>query len=185
MRRSARAARAEFAGLRYCWPLNGLTDYAARSPFVRKSAGGRALTDHLRARAPEYNERFWLCPDEEGENDEADEVVDARAVRRSRALSLPKPPALLDLLSCKRRPTIGLQSGCQDCRIDGKSRGMVLTAHRTAPKDREILVHAFPLDVGICNGARPLSAFDGTCVSSDNLILVTAAERAMTLAFAP
>ncbi|HEX3854108.1 MAG TPA: DNA translocase FtsK 4TM domain-containing protein, partial [Polyangiaceae bacterium] len=59
--------------------MNGANDtQRVQCPFVSEEEVS-LLTDHLRAQgSPEYNEAILLCPDEEGADEEADEVIDPR-----------------------------------------------------------------------------------------------------------
>jgi len=117
--------------------LNGSTDtQRVQCPFVSEEEVS-ALTDHLRAQgSPEYNEAILLCPDEEGENDEADEVVDARFDEAVRIVAETQRCSTSWL---QRKMTIGYNRAAKIVELMEK-RGMV--GPPNGAKDREILVHA-------------------------------------------
>lgn len=117
--------------------LNGSTDtQRVQCPFVSEEEVS-ALTDHLRAQgSPEYNESILLCPDEEGEDDEADEVVDARFDEAVRIVAETQRCSTSWL---QRKMTIGYNRAAKIVEMMEK-RGMV--GPPNGAKDREILVHA-------------------------------------------
>jgi len=117
--------------------LNGANDtQRVQCPFVSEEEVG-ALTDHLRAQgSPEYNEAILLCPDEEGENDEADEVVDPRFDEAVRIVAETQRCSTSWL---QRKMTIGYNRAAKIVEMMEK-RGMV--GPPNGAKDREILVHA-------------------------------------------
>jgi len=117
--------------------LNGANDtQRVQCPFVSEEEVG-ALTDHLRAQGtPEYNEAILLCPDEEGENEEADEVVDPRFDEAVRIVAETQRCSTSWL---QRKMTIGYNRAAKIVEMMEK-RGMV--GPPNGAKDREILVHA-------------------------------------------
>ncbi|HET7545627.1 MAG TPA: DNA translocase FtsK 4TM domain-containing protein [Polyangiaceae bacterium] len=117
--------------------LNGANDtQRVQCPFVSEEEVG-ALTDHLRAQgSPEYNEAILLCPDEEGENDEADEVVDPRFDEAVRIVAETQRCSTSWL---QRKMTVGYNRAAKIVEMMEK-RGMV--GPPNGAKDREILVHA-------------------------------------------
>ena len=117
--------------------LNGANDtQRVQCPFVSEEEVG-ALTDHLRTQGtPEYNEAILLCPDEEGADEEADEVVDARFDEAVRIVAETQRCSTSWL---QRKMTIGYNRAAKIVELMEK-RGMV--GPPNGAKDREILVHA-------------------------------------------
>jgi len=117
--------------------LNGANDtQRVQCPFVSEEEVG-ALTDHLRTQgSPEYNESILLCPDEDGENDEADEVVDPRFDEAVRIVAETQRCSTSWL---QRKMTVGYNRAAKIVEMMEK-RGMV--GPPNGAKDREILVHA-------------------------------------------
>jgi len=117
--------------------LNGANDtQRVQCPFVSEEEVS-ALTDHLRAQgSPEYNEAILLCPDEDGENDEADEVVDPRFDEAVRIVAETQRCSTSWL---QRKMTVGYNRAAKIVEMMEK-RGMV--GPPNGAKDREILVHA-------------------------------------------
>ncbi len=117
--------------------LNGANDtQRVQCPFVSEEEVS-ALTDHLRTQGtPEYNEAILLCPDEEGADEEADEVVDARFDEAVRIVAETQRCSTSWL---QRKMTIGYNRAAKIVELMEK-RGMV--GPPNGAKDREILVHA-------------------------------------------
>lgn len=116
--------------------MNGANDtQRVQCPFVSEEEVS-ALTDHLRAQgAPEYNEAILLCPDEEGDAEEAEEAADARFDEAVRIVA--------DTQRCstswlQRKMTIGYNRAAKIVEMMEK-RGMV--GPPNGAKDREILIH--------------------------------------------
>jgi S-DNA-T family DNA segregation ATPase FtsK/SpoIIIE len=116
--------------------LNGANDtQRVQCPFVSEEEVS-ALTDHLRTQgSPEYNEAILLCPDEEGENDEADEVIDPRFDEAVRIVAETQRCSTSWL---QRKMTVGYNRAAKIVEMMEK-RGMV--GPPNGAKDREILVH--------------------------------------------
>jgi S-DNA-T family DNA segregation ATPase FtsK/SpoIIIE len=116
--------------------LNGANDtQRVQCPFVSEEEVG-ALTDHLRTQGtPEYNEAILLCPDEEGADEEADEVIDARFDEAVRIVAETQRCSTSWL---QRKMTIGYNRAAKIVELMEK-RGMV--GPPNGAKDREILVH--------------------------------------------
>ncbi|MET0795434.1 MAG: DNA translocase FtsK 4TM domain-containing protein, partial [Polyangiaceae bacterium] len=116
--------------------LNGANDtQRVQCPFVSEEEVS-ALTDHLRTQGtPEYNEAILLCPDEEGADEEADEVVDARFDEAVRIVAETQRCSTSWL---QRKMTIGYNRAAKIVELMEK-RGMV--GPPNGAKDREILVH--------------------------------------------
>ncbi len=117
--------------------MNGANDtQRVQCPFVSEEEVS-ALTDHLRTQGtPEYNEAILLCPDEEGADEEADEVVDARFDEAVRIVAETQRCSTSWL---QRKMTIGYNRAAKIVELMEK-RGMV--GPPNGAKDREILVHA-------------------------------------------
>ncbi|HEY3255279.1 MAG TPA: DNA translocase FtsK 4TM domain-containing protein [Polyangiaceae bacterium] len=117
--------------------LNGANDtQRVQCPFVSEEEVS-LLTDHLRAQgSPEYNEAILLCPDEEGENEEADEVIDPRFDEAVRIVAETQRCSTSWL---QRKMTVGYNRAAKIVEMMEK-RGMV--GPPNGAKDREILVHA-------------------------------------------
>ena len=116
--------------------LNGANDtQRVQCPFVSEEEVS-ALTDHLRTQgSPEYNEAILLCPDEEGENEEADEVIDPRFDEAVRIVAETQRCSTSWL---QRKMTVGYNRAAKIVEMMEK-RGMV--GPPNGAKDREILVH--------------------------------------------
>ena len=117
--------------------MNGANDtQRVQCPFVSEEEVS-ALTDHLRAQgSPEYNDAILLCPEEEGEEQEAEEAADARFDEAVRIVA--------DTQRCstswlQRKMTIGYNRAAKIVEMMEK-RGMV--GPPNGAKDREILIHA-------------------------------------------
>jgi DNA segregation ATPase FtsK/SpoIIIE, S-DNA-T family len=117
--------------------LNGANDtQRVQCPFVSEEEVS-ALTDHLRTQGtPEYNEAILLCPDDEGADEEADEVIDARFDEAVRIVAETQRCSTSWL---QRKMTIGYNRAAKIVELMEK-RGMV--GPPNGAKDREILVHA-------------------------------------------
>ena len=117
--------------------LNGANDtQRVQCPFVSEEEVS-ALTDHLRAQgSPEYNEAILLCPDEEGADEEADEVIDPRFDEAVRIVAETQRCSTSWL---QRKMTVGYNRAAKIVEMMEK-RGMV--GPPNGAKDREILVHA-------------------------------------------
>jgi len=117
--------------------LNGANDtQRVQCPFVSEEEVS-ALTDHLRAQgSPEYNEAILLCPDEDEENEEADEVIDPRFDEAVRIVAETQRCSTSWL---QRKMTVGYNRAAKIVEMMEK-RGMV--GPPNGAKDREILVHA-------------------------------------------
>jgi len=116
--------------------LNGANDtQRVQCPFVSEEEVS-ALTDHLRTQgSPEYNEAILLCPDEDEENDEADEVIDPRFDEAVRIVAETQRCSTSWL---QRKMTVGYNRAAKIVEMMEK-RGMV--GPPNGAKDREILVH--------------------------------------------
>ena len=116
--------------------LNGANDtQRVQCPFVSEEEVS-LLTDHLRAQgSPEYNEAILLCPDEDGENEEADEVIDPRFDEAVRIVAETQRCSTSWL---QRKMTVGYNRAAKIVEMMEK-RGMV--GPPNGAKDREILVH--------------------------------------------
>jgi len=117
--------------------LNGANDtQRVQCPFVSEEEVS-LLTDHLRAQgSPEYNEAILLCPDEDEENEEADEVIDPRFDEAVRIVAETQRCSTSWL---QRKMTVGYNRAAKIVEMMEK-RGMV--GPPNGAKDREILVHA-------------------------------------------
>ncbi|MEO7034572.1 MAG: DNA translocase FtsK 4TM domain-containing protein [Polyangiaceae bacterium] len=117
--------------------LNGANDtQRVQCPFVSEEEVS-ALTDHLRAQgSPEYNEAILLCPDEDGADEEADEVIDPRFDEAVRIVAETQRCSTSWL---QRKMTVGYNRAAKIVEMMEK-RGMV--GPPNGAKDREILVHA-------------------------------------------
>jgi len=117
--------------------LNGANDtQRVQCPFVSEEEVS-LLTDHLRAQgSPEYNEAILLCPDEDGEDEEADEVIDPRFDEAVRIVAETQRCSTSWL---QRKMTVGYNRAAKIVEMMEK-RGMV--GPPNGAKDREILVHA-------------------------------------------
>jgi S-DNA-T family DNA segregation ATPase FtsK/SpoIIIE len=117
--------------------MNGANDtQRVQCPFVSEEEVS-ALTDHLRAQgSPEYNEAILLCPDEEGADEEADEVIDPRFDEAVRIVAETQRCSTSWL---QRKMTVGYNRAAKIVELMEK-RGMV--GPPNGAKDREILVHA-------------------------------------------
>jgi len=117
--------------------LNGANDtQRVQCPFVSEEEVS-ALTDHLRTQgSPEYNEAILLCPDEDDENEEADEVIDPRFDEAVRIVAETQRCSTSWL---QRKMTVGYNRAAKIVEMMEK-RGMV--GPPNGAKDREILVHA-------------------------------------------
>jgi len=117
--------------------LNGANDtQRVQCPFVSEEEVS-LLTDHLRAQgSPEYNEAILLCPDGDGENEEADEVIDPRFDEAVRIVAETQRCSTSWL---QRKMTVGYNRAAKIVEMMEK-RGMV--GPPNGAKDREILVHA-------------------------------------------
>jgi DNA segregation ATPase FtsK/SpoIIIE-like protein len=117
--------------------MNGANDtQRVQCPFVSEEEVS-ALTDHLRAQgSPEYNEAILLCPDEEGADEEADEVIDPRFDEAVRIVAETQRCSTSWL---QRKMTVGYNRAAKIVEMMEK-RGMV--GPPNGAKDREILVHA-------------------------------------------
>jgi DNA segregation ATPase FtsK/SpoIIIE-like protein len=116
--------------------LNGANDtQRVQCPFVSEEEVS-LLTDHLRAQgSPEYNEAILLCPDEDDENEEADEVIDPRFDEAVRIVAETQRCSTSWL---QRKMTVGYNRAAKIVEMMEK-RGMV--GPPNGAKDREILVH--------------------------------------------
>ena len=116
--------------------MNGANDtQRVQCPFVSEEEVS-ALTDHLRAQgSPEYNEAILLCPDEEGADEEADEVIDPRFDEAVRIVAETQRCSTSWL---QRKMTVGYNRAAKIVELMEK-RGMV--GPPNGAKDREILVH--------------------------------------------
>ncbi|HEX7452189.1 MAG TPA: DNA translocase FtsK [Polyangiaceae bacterium] len=117
--------------------MNGANDtQRVQCPFVSEEEVS-LLTDHLRAQgSPEYNEAILLCPDEEGADEEADEVIDPRFDEAVRIVAETQRCSTSWL---QRKMTVGYNRAAKIVEMMEK-RGMV--GPPNGAKDREILVHA-------------------------------------------
>ena len=117
--------------------LNGANDtQRVQCPFVSEEEVS-LLTDHLRAQgSPEYNEAILLCPDEEGADEAADEVIDPRFDEAVRIVAETQRCSTSWL---QRKMTVGYNRAAKIVEMMEK-RGMV--GPPNGAKDREILVHA-------------------------------------------
>jgi len=117
--------------------LNGANDtQRVQCPFVSEEEVS-LLTDHLRAQgSPEYNDAILLCPDEDDENEEADEVIDPRFDEAVRIVAETQRCSTSWL---QRKMTVGYNRAAKIVEMMEK-RGMV--GPPNGAKDREILVHA-------------------------------------------
>jgi len=117
--------------------MNGANDtQRVQCPFVSEEEVS-LLTDHLRAQgSPEYNEAILLCPDEEGTDEEADEVIDPRFDEAVRIVAETQRCSTSWL---QRKMTVGYNRAAKIVEMMEK-RGMV--GPPNGAKDREILVHA-------------------------------------------
>ncbi len=113
--------------------LNGANDtQRVQCPFVSEEEVS-ALTDHLRTQGtPEYNEAILLCPDEEGADEEADEVVDARFDEAVRIVAETQRCSTSWL---QRQNDDWLQSRRQDCGTNGKTWHGRTAERRERPRD--------------------------------------------------
>jgi S-DNA-T family DNA segregation ATPase FtsK/SpoIIIE len=116
--------------------LNGANDtQRVQCPFVSEEEVS-LLTDHLRAQgSPEYNDAILLCPDEDDENEEADEVIDPRFDEAVRIVAETQRCSTSWL---QRKMTVGYNRAAKIVEMMEK-RGMV--GPPNGAKDREILVH--------------------------------------------
>jgi S-DNA-T family DNA segregation ATPase FtsK/SpoIIIE len=117
--------------------LNGANDtQRVQCPFISEEEVSQ-LTDHLRAQgSPEYNEAILLCPDEEGERDEPEEVIDPRFEEAVRIVAETQRCSTSWL---QRKMTVGYNRAAKIVEMMEK-RGIV--GPPNGAKDREVLVHA-------------------------------------------
>ena len=115
--------------------LNGANDtQRVQCPFVSEEEVS-LLTDHLRAQgSPEYNDAILLCPDEDDENEEADEVIDPRFDEAVRIVAETQRCSTSWL---QRKMTIGYNRAAKIVETMER-RGMV--GPPNGVKDREVLI---------------------------------------------